>query len=270
MSITRTERASRGAALGYAMLFFAVGQLVSPVFNAVLGGSFTTANRNGEPPLTPAGYTFSIWFVIEILSVAYAVFAVRRRKLADADLLDRLAVPLVVLFAGFSVWLVAAEVEPVWSTLVVIVIMFAALLRALQIALAERARIATWPRAGTVLLWWTLGLYAGWISVAMWLNLTTAFAGAGAPITGTVGIAAQVATLAGALGTAVVILRWTGGLLPYAIAVGWGLIGAIVGTLAAGQPVLIIAAAVGLVIIVATTALTRRRSGSGTLAERLA
>ena len=256
------QHTSGGVAVAYAMLFFAVGQLISPVFTAALGGSFTTANRNGEPPLTPAGYTFSIWFVIEVLSVAYAIFAVRRRTHADTDLIDRLALPLLVVFAGFSIWLLAAEVEPVWSTLIVIMIMFVALIRALRIALAERHRIASWPRVGSVLLWWTLGMYAGWISVAMWLNLTTAFAGSGAPVTGALGLAAQVATLAGALGTAVIILRWTGGLLPYAIAVCWGLIGAIVGTLGAGQPVLVVAAAIGLILVAGATAVFRRqRSG---------
>ena len=268
----RTSAAQRtrgGAAIAYAMLFFAVGQLISPVFNAVLGGSFTTADRNGEPPLTPAGYTFSIWFVIEVLSVAYAIFAVRRRSRADADLIDRLALPLLVVFAGFSLWLVAAEVEPVWSTLIVIVIMFVALLRALRIALAERHRIATWPRVGSVLLWWTLGLYAGWISVAMWLNLTTAFAGSGAPVTGALGLAAQVATLAGALGTALIILRWTGGLLPYAVAVCWGLIGAIVGTLGAGQPVLVIAAVIGLIMVAVATAVFRRQTVGETERRRV-
>lgn len=255
--------------LAYAMLFFAVGQLISPVFNALLGGSFTSENRNGEPPLTPAGYTFSIWFVIEVVSVAFAIFAVRHRRVADRDLIDRLAVPLLVVFAGFSVWLLAAEIEPVWSTLVVIVIMFVALVRALRIALAERSRIAAWPGWGKALLWWTLGLYTGWISVAMWLNLTTAFAGAGAPVTGTLGLTAQIATLAGALGTAVIILAWTGGLLPYAIAICWGLIGAIVGTLEAGQPALTIAAAVGLAIVVVATLVFRRRRAIG-FAERLA
>ncbi|HEU5483415.1 MAG TPA: hypothetical protein VFU98_00800 [Microlunatus sp.] len=259
MSTVTAERRGSRTAVAYAMLFFAVGQLVSPVFNALLGGSFTTSDRTGEPPLTPAGYTFSIWFLIEVVSVAFAIFAVRHRRRADADLLDRLARPLLVVFAGFSVWLLAAEIEPVWSTLVVIVIMFVALVGALRIALAERERIAAWPRAGTALLWWTLGLYTGWISVAMWLNLTTAFAGSGAPIAGWVGIAAQLATLAGALGTAAVILRWTGGLLPYALAVCWGLVGAVVGTAAAGAPVLTVAAALGLVLVIGATALFRRR-----------
>ena len=261
MTTTTQERTGTKAVIA-AMLFFAIGQFVSPVFNALLGGSFTTSNRNGEPPLTPAGYTFSIWGLIEVVSVAFAIYLVLRRKKSDADLIDRLAVPLLVVFAGFSVWILAAELEPVWSTLVVIVIMFVALVRALQIALAERSRIAGWPRLGRALLWWTLGLYAGWLSVAMWLNLTTAFAGSGAPITGALGIAAQIATLAGALGTVLVILAWTGGLLSYAVAVCWGLVGAIIGTLDAGQPALTIAVVIGLIAVVVATVVTRRRSRS--------
>jgi hypothetical protein len=84
-----------------------------------------------------------------------------------------------------------------------------------------------------------------------------------------VGIAAQIATLAGALGTVLIILAWTGGLLSYAAAVCWGLVGAIVGTLDAGQPVLTVAVVIGLVAVVVTTAITRRRSDAG-FAERLA
>ena len=94
------------------MLFFAVGQFVSPIFNALLGGSFTTSNRNGEPPLTPAGYTFSIWGLIEVVSLALAIYLVLRRKKTDADLIDRLALPLLVVFAGFSVWILAAGSSP--------------------------------------------------------------------------------------------------------------------------------------------------------------
>ncbi len=266
---TATQARTGTRPLILAMLFFAFGQFVSPVFNALLGGSFTTSNRTGEPPLTPAGWTFSIWGLIEVVSVGLAIFLALRSKRSDADLIDRLAKPLLVVFIGFSVWILAAELEPVWSTLVIIVIMLAALLWAMRIALAERSRIAAWPRLGRALLWWTLGLYTGWLSVATWLNLTTAFAGSGAPITGTLGIAAQIATLAGALGTALLVLSWTGGLLSYAAAVCWGLIGAIAGTSQAGQPVLTVAVVIGLVAVVVATAITRRRSRSS-LAERLA
>ena len=101
MTTTTQERTGTKAVIA-AMLFFAIGQFVSPVFNALLGGSFTTSNRNGEPPLTPAGYTFSIWGLIEVVSVAFAIWLVLRRKKSDADLIDRLAIPLLVVFIGFT------------------------------------------------------------------------------------------------------------------------------------------------------------------------
>ncbi len=131
MSTATQERTGTKAVIA-AMLFFAVGQFVSPVFSALFGGSFTSANRAGEPPLTPAGYTFSIWGLIEVVSVGLAIFLALRRKRSDADVIDRLARPLLVVFIGFSAWILAAELEPIWSTLVIIVVMLAALLRAMQ------------------------------------------------------------------------------------------------------------------------------------------
>jgi hypothetical protein len=248
------------------LLVFAVGQVISPVFSALLGGSFTTADRAGEPPITPAGYTFSIWGLIELFSLAYAIWALwaRRRVLeSDRALIDRLAVPLTVVFAGFSAWLVAAELEPTWATLAVFLIMIAGLLRAMSVALEGRATIGSWPKPGRWLLWGTLGLYTGWSSIAIWLNLTTGLAGSGAPITGTVGFLGQLAILAGAVATAAAILRWTGGLLPYAVAVVWALIGATVGATGGGEPGLAIAAVVGLGVVVVVTIgeqLFRRRA----------
>ena len=181
MTTTATSRPLRGSVASSSVLLvvFAVGQLISPIFSGLFGGAFTTADRAGEPPITPAGYTFAIWGVIELLSLGYAIWALWWRKRSDPTLLDRLAVPLAVVFAGFSAWLVAAELEPNWATLAVFVVMILGLLRALSVALTERNAIAAWPRLGRWLLWGTLGLYTGWSSIAIWLNLTTGLAGSG-------------------------------------------------------------------------------------------
>lgn len=255
MTTTATSTPIRSSArtASVLLLIFAVGQLISPVFTQVFGGSFTTSDRTGEPPITPAGYTFSIWGLIELLSLAYAIWALWWRKRSDPGLVDRLAVPLAVVFAGFSVWLVAAELEPNWATLAVFVVMIIGLLRAMSIALAERDVIAAWPRLGRALLWGTLGFYTGWSSIAIWLNLTTGLAGSGVPLTGPAAFVGQLAILAGATATAAAILRWTSGLLPYAAAVIWALVGATVGAAAAGEPGLAIAAVVGLGVVVVVT-----------------
>ena len=264
---TRTQpethsTAGRSRLAAILVLVFAVGQFVSAACAQFLGGSFTTADRAGEPAIVPAGYTFSIWGLIEVLSLGWAVWALWFRR-RDSAVVDRLSVPLAVVYAGFSAWLVAAEIEPYWLTLVVFVVIVAALLKTMSIALAERRSIANWPTLGRGLLWLMLGLYLGWSSAASWLNVTTALAGSGAPIDGTAGFLGQLAILAAVTGTAVLILAWTAGLLSYAAAVCWALVGAILGASAAGQPGLALAAGIGLAVVAVTTVVlqVRRRRG---------
>jgi hypothetical protein len=266
MTTARTGEPDTTAARGAAgprtlLVVLAVGQLVSSILSQRYGGEFQTEDRPGEPPIVPAGYTFSIWLVIIALALGYAVWAQPRHRPGLA-VRDRLTAALVLVFAGFSLWLVAAELEPRWATLVILLGMVAALLWALQIALAARAEIAGWPRVGRALLWGLLGLYTGWTSIAAWINLTTALAASGAPITGIAGVVGQLAVLAGATATAVAILAWTGGLLPYAAAVAWAFVGVAHGADRAGQPLLAGGALVGLVAVLATLAVLRPRGGA--------
>ncbi|MCG8927788.1 hypothetical protein [Lentzea sp. CC55] len=134
------------------LVVLAVGQVVSPVLVTALGGGeFTTSDRAGEPAIVPAGYAFSIWGLVEALCLAYAVWALVTRT-PGQEVRDRLARPLSVVFAGFMLWLVAAEVEPVWSTVAVFAVMVVALLEALSTAVRHATDIARWHRAPRVLL----------------------------------------------------------------------------------------------------------------------
>lgn len=232
-------------------------QLAAPALFSLSGSTALDADRSGEPPIVPAGYAFAIWGLVVVLAAGYAVWALATYR---PGVRDRLAGPLAVVFAGFSAWLAAVAVEPVWTPLVIFVVMVAALLRALAVAMAGRAEIDGWSRSGRGLLWGTLGVYTGWSSIAVWVNLTTALAGSGAPVEGPVGVAAQLAVLAGAVGTAVVVVRWTRGLLPYSAAVLWALVGAALGAWGAGEPLLAAAAAAG-VLVVATLTIAARPGG---------
>ena len=49
-----------------------------------------------------------------------------------------------VVFAGFTGWLVAAELEPRWATLAVFLVMLAGLLAATRVAMKNTDRIGTW------------------------------------------------------------------------------------------------------------------------------
>jgi hypothetical protein len=237
----------------------AVGQAVSSVLVSVFGEAFTTAGRAGEPLIVPPGGTFIIWNVIIALSIGYAVWAESDQR-PDVALRNRLTRPLLVTCIGFSVWLVAAELEPIWSTLVVFLIMLAGLLRALMYAQEERAAIRAWSPLAQVLLWGTLGVYTGWSSVAVWLNLTTALVGSGLPITTPAAIVGQVVILAGAVGTAVAITWFTRGRRLYVATIAWALAGVIVSTVEGGYAVLAATAGLGLAIVLATAVLARRQA----------
>ncbi len=254
---TRQTRA--GARLWRRLLVIAaVGQAVSSVLVSLFGGAFTTADRAGEPLIVPPGGAFSIWSVIIALSIGYAIWAESDLR-PDPDLRDRLTRPLLVTCVGFSAWLAAAELEPVWTTLAIFLIMLAGLLRALAHAQQNRAAIRTWSPFARALLWGTLGLYTGWSSVAIWLNLTTALVSSGAPTTTSAGILGQVAILAGAVGTAVAIIRFTGALLPYVVTIAWALSGVIISTVQEGYPVLTTAAGLGLLIVLINAVLALQR-----------
>lgn len=246
------------------LLVLALLQVAVPLLPAVQNNAFTRADRPGEPAIVPAGYAFAIWGVIEALSVGWALWSVAR----PSALTERIAGPLSVVFAGFSLWLLAVTfVDPNWLPLVIFLVMFAGLLAALRAAMAGRAEIAGWVPLGRGLLWGVLGAYTGWTSVAVWANLTTASTGTGAPVTGTAALLGQLAVLAGATATAGAIVVWTRGLLPYVAAVLWAFVGIVIGTSAAGQPVLTAAAAVGLVVVAGLTAVLRVRGralGPGT------
>lgn len=258
-TLIETRTASRNDLLvRTSLVVLAVGQVVSSFLASTYGGSFTTANRPGEPLIVPPGPFFSIWGVIIAISIGYAIWAWFARQ-PDLELRNALARPLLVVVATFSLWLAAAELEPLWSTLVVFVGMLAGLLWALHIALTHRAEIGRWSLLGRGLLWGTLGLYTGWASIAIWLNLTTTVSSIGAPITGPVGVAGQLAILAGATATAVFLVRYTDGLLPYAAAAGWALGGAALGSYDAGSLVLAVVSAAGLLVLLVALGLQRRQ-----------
>lgn len=258
MAVGTATPSRRTQVLSVLLIVLAVGQFVASIFPAVFGADFTTSDRPDEPLIVPPGYAFSIWFVIEVLSLAYAVWAWSQLRRHDRPVLRRLQVPLAITFAGFSVWLAVTEIEPIWSNLVVLIIMVVALVVGMRTAVAGRDELSRDTTSFRLLVWGLLGLYLGWTSMAMWLNLTTAVVSSGAPVDGVVGHLGQAAVLAGATITAVMISRLSGGLPAYVAAVAWAFVGIVLGAAYADAAVLSVIAVIGLVIIVAVTVLTRR------------
>lgn len=105
----------------------------------------------------------------------------------------------------------------------------------------------------------TLGIYAGWSTAAVFVNIATLVSGAGVRTDDVPGTAWQAAFLVLAGVAALVILRRLGAPLPYAATVVWAFVGVIVSAVMAGLPGLAVVALAGMAGVVAETLIVRRR-----------
>ncbi|QIX62084.1 tryptophan-rich sensory protein [Hymenobacter sp. BT18] len=127
--------------------------------NAVVSGKYYTL-------LTPAGYAFSIWGLIFLGILVYAIWqllpAQRRNPLPDA-----VAEPFILANVATAAWLVAFAYEQLALS---VLIMFV-ILASLAVAYGRARRLIRSGQAG-----WAssvpLGLYFGWITVATVLNVS--------------------------------------------------------------------------------------------------
>lgn len=238
----------------YAVVLAAVGQLVSPTLVFGLGSGAVTSSST-DTPITPPGWTFVVWGVICLLSLAYAVYQRPGGATGLDPVLERLARPLAFVFVLFSLWLAVAELDVVWLTVVVFTGMLVGLLRAGRIALgsAELAR----TRGPRLLVCWLLGTYTGWTSVAVFVNLSAAVRQQGAPVSSTVGLAWQaVLLLAAVLLSVAVTFRWRAP-WPYVLTVVWALLGAATATYQHEARPLTVVCALGVVAVLAVAVLIR-------------
>lgn len=129
--------------------------------NSVVSGKYPT-------PLTPAGYAFSIWGVIFLSLLVYAVWqllpAQRRNPLPDA-----IARPLVLVNVVTGLWLVVFAYERLGLSVVVMLGILAGLA-------VVYSRVRHFAARGEAPVWVNIpfGLYLGWISVALTVNATVA------------------------------------------------------------------------------------------------
>lgn len=130
------------------------------------------AFRNGiRPPEVPAGYAFSIWMLIFALSVAYGVYHATKGK--DHVLCKAVSLPAAILFLCSSAWMLAAQtIGDGWHLVTLIVIMWALSTRALLTVC--HAPVHDKPRR--YILQPLFGLFTGWLTAAMFLNITGTFA----------------------------------------------------------------------------------------------
>jgi hypothetical protein len=200
----------RATLLLLAALAFGVSPLLTPEFGGYDPAQFPIPQA--DPSVQPAGYAFSIWGAIYLWLLLSAGFGLWKRR--DDPAWDAVRAPLIASLAVGAVWLPVALRSPIWATVLIWVMLVAALW----------ALIRT-PRADLWLLRAPVGLYAGWLTAASCVALGLLAAGWGWPPLGPEGWAIAFLLLALALGLAVLRARAS---LLYGVALVWALVAVIV------------------------------------------
>lgn len=122
---------------------------------------------------------------------------------------------------------------------------------------AARDEIASWNVVERGLLYLTMGVYSGWVSMAFFVQIGTVAQGAGAPYDTEWGITWQALVLAAAAGLAVLFAVVSRGSIVYALTVTYALIGVGISTADAQLTPLWILAIVAVSVLWASTLIVR-------------
>lgn len=231
----------RAALILVATLAFALSPLLNPGF-----GGFEASRLpalQGDPPILPAGWAFAIWGVIYLWLLAMAGFGLWQR--AEAADWDASRVPLVASLAVGAAWLPMAQVSPIWATVMIWLMLAAALLAHARTPARDR-----WLLAAPV------GLYAGWLTAASAVALGTTLAGWAVPPLGPQGWAVVCLVVAVAIALVMLGLRPT---LTYGAAMAWALVAV---TARDGATAVGLLAALAAAVVAATTLWHLRRMGA--------
>ncbi|MGR3382532.1 hypothetical protein [Roseovarius indicus] len=210
-----------------AAVAFAASPLFVRGFDGFDPGQFPIPQEN--PPAQPAGYAFSIWFLIYAWMIAGTGYGLFWR--ADDPRWAAHRAPLFISLAVGTAWLPVAVVSPLAATALLWVILGSALAALMQTGRSDRL----WLQA-------PIAVFAGWLTAAACTGLGLLLAGYG--VAYPQGAALFVLVLALLLASAVLAMR--PGTPEYGAAVIWALVGVAVGNLEPMNPAVLGLAAAGI------------------------
>ena len=197
------------------VLFGAIAQIVMGGLPDILGWEHTISSRSYESQtfVVPAGYAFSIWGVIFLGCLVFAIFHALPANRTDPAF-RQLGWLAAIAFWGNSIWEIYVPLMGLdFGSLAIILLILIALISAMFI-LRERNEkgIAFVP----------IMLMAGWISVATFANIsTTTFLTDFNPFN--LSLTSQAIIIILTAGLLTTLFAWSFGSIAYTFAVSWGL-----------------------------------------------
>lgn len=245
------------------ILVVAIAVVVAFIGSGALGGTAISEAAGGwlsadATPIAPGGTAFSIWSLIYLGLVGYALWQLSptARSSERQRQIRPWAIASVLLNA---LWIWTVQWDILLASVIVILVLLAVLIRILLIITASSP--TSWVEA--VLNDVTFGLYLGWVTVATLANVTAWLGAAGlAGFQQWLPLAIALLVVAGLLGIGTAVFN--GGKIAPAVATAWGLSWIAVAR-SEGQfedPALVWTAAIAAAAVLTAAVLMRLRSNA--------
>lgn len=152
-----------------AVLTVSIGYLSnSGIFN---GNTMADISAKYQTLFTPAGYAFSIWGLIYLGILGFAIYYGRSifKPVSDEDnSLAEVGWWFVISCAANILWVVAWPFDYILISVLLMTVLFFSLLK---IVVKSKMELYNPPLKKFIFLWWPFCIYAGWVSVALLANI---------------------------------------------------------------------------------------------------
>ena len=220
----------------------ALAQIATSAAPRLLGWEHDISSRSQSlpTPIVPPGWAFSIWGVIFLGSLAFAVFSAFPAQLASPlyRKIGWLAIALFTLAAVWELWVPIKSLDYISAIMIFIQLGLGLLI---VFTIASAAPLGLWDK---VLMQVPLSLFAGWITAAAFVGLGSVLMHHGfAPgMSFYLGMVAAIAVIA-------LWTTWAAGGWFYAAAVLWALGGIVIANMGGGSTLLAGASGIAAVLL---------------------
>lgn len=157
-----------------------VGNGVALVITIVMNYLSSTGIFNGktmadisakyENYFTPAGYAFSIWGLIYLMLLGFAIYQGRSlfKQAEEDNTVEQIGWWFIISCIANSLWVVVFLNDYILLSVILIAVLLFSLLK---IIINTRMELDNPPLKKFAFVWWPFCIYAGWISVAVIANI---------------------------------------------------------------------------------------------------
>jgi|HigsolmetaAR206D_1030411.scaffolds.fasta_scaffold07266_3 hypothetical protein len=169
--------------------------------------------------IQPAGYAFSIWSLIYLGLIAFAVYQALPSQ-QDNKRIERITPYFLISCVANIAWLLTWHYEILWLNIIIMLCLLGSLIAIYLQLRGDQEPISVRERW---FLWLPFSLYLGWVTVATIVNMAVVLYAAGWQDLGIVGVALTAILILTAAGIAIRMLFYSHD-PAYALVVVWALI----------------------------------------------